>query len=291
MTTLHERVAAARQHLRAAGISLDEADLGARLLAEHVLGWDATQFFTSANRPPPDDFQSAYMRLVERRAQREPLAYITNRQAFWDLVFEVSPAVLIPRPESELIVEAALQLYPSSAGALAIADVCTGSGCLAVALARERSAARVIATDISGAALDVARRNAERHGVADRIRFVRGDLVDPVADPVDLIVCNPPYVASRDRTGLQPEVRDYEPEIALFGGSDGLQIITRLVDRAPARLRAGGYLIFEFGFGQDDAIETLIGNAPGLRMMGLRRDLRGIARTAVVERRSSDGVG
>ena len=283
MTTIHERVTAARQQLRAAGISVDEADLGARLLAEHVLGWDATQFFTSANGPAPDDFQAAYVRLVERRAQREPLAYIINRQAFWDLVFEVSPDVLIPRPETELIVEAALELYPSSAGVLTIADVCTGSGCLAVALTRERSAARVVATDISGAALDVARRNAERHGVADRIEFVRGDLIDPV----DLIVCNPPYVASRDRTGLQPEVRDHEPEIALFGGNDGLQIITRLVDRAPARLRAGGYLIFEFGFGQDEAIETLIGNAPGLRMLGLRRDLRGIARTAVAERRSS----
>ena len=287
MTTIHERVAAARQQLREAGISIDEADLDARLLAEHILGWDATQFFTSANGPEPDDFQTAYVGLVERRARREPLAYITGRQAFWDLVFEVSPAVLIPRPESELIVEAALELYPSSTGVLAIADVCTGSGCLAVALARERSAARVVATDISGAALDVARRNAERLGVADRIEFVRGDLVDPVADPVDLIICNPPYVATRDRTGLQPEVRDHEPEIALFGGSDGLQIITRLVERAPTRLRTGGYLIFEFGFGQDEAIETLIGNAPGLRMLELRRDLQGIARTAVAERRSS----
>ena len=285
--TIHERVAAARQQLGEAGISLAEADLGARLLAEHILGWDATQFYTLANGPEPDGFQTAYVRLVERRARREPLAYITSRQAFWDLVFEVSPAVLIPRPESELIVEAALELFPSPTGAIAIADVCTGSGCLAVALARERSGAHVIATDISAVALDVARRNAERHGVADRIEFVRGDLVDPVADPVDLIICNPPYVASRDRTGLQPEVRDHEPEIALFGGGDGLQIITRLVDRAPARLRTGGYLIFEFGFGQDEAIETLIGNAPGLRMLELRRDLQGIARTAVAERRSS----
>jgi release factor glutamine methyltransferase len=287
MTTIHERVAAARQQLREAGISLDEADLDARLLAEHILGWDATEFFTSANGPEPEEFQTAYGRLVERRTRREPLAYITRRQAFWDLVFEVSPAVLIPRPESELIVEAALELYPSSEGVLAIADVCTGSGCLAVALARERSAARVIATDISGAALDVARRNAERHGVADRIEFVRGDLVDPVADPVDLIVCNPPYVNDGDRLGLQPEVRDHEPAIALFGGSDGLHVITRLVDGAPTRLRPGGHLIFEFGFGQDEAIETLIGNARGLRMLGLRRDLQGIARTAVAERRSS----
>lgn len=284
MTTIHERVAAARQQLRDAGISFDESDLDARLLAECILGWDAAQFFTSADGQEPDGFQAAYQRLIERRVQREPIAYITGRREFWDLAFEVSPSVLIPRPETELIVEAALQLFPSPADALAIADVCTGSGILAVALACERSAARLIATDISDIALDVARRNAERHGVAGRIEFVRGDLIDPVPDPVDLIVCNPPYVATRDRTGLQPEVGNYEPEIALFGGSDGLQIITRLVDRAPTRLRVGGYLIFEFGFGQDEAIETLVGNAAGLRLLELRRDLQGIARTAVAER-------
>ena len=289
MITIHERVAAARQQLRQAGISLDEADLDARLLAEHVLGWDATRFFTLANGPEPHDFAASYEFLVARRIRREPLAYITGQQAFWDLLFEVSPAVLIPRPESELIVEAALELFPSPAAPLTIADTCTGSGCLAVALARERPAAHVVATDISDVALDVARRNAARYRVVDRIEFVRGDLLDPVTLPVDLIVCNPPSVADGDRPALQPEVRDHEPAMALFGGRDGLHIITRLVDRAPTRLRLGGYLIFEFGFGQDEAIETLIGDTPGLEMLGIRRDLQGIARTAVARRQSSGG--
>ena len=277
-------VAAARQRLREAGIPLDEADLDARLLAEHVLEWDATRFFTSANGPEPDDFAATYEPLVERRARREPLAYITGRQAFWDLVFEVSPAVLIPRPESELIVETALELFPSPAGVLTIADACTGSGCLAVALARERPAAQVIATDISDVALDVARRNAARHGVADRIQFVRGDVLDPVANPVDLIVCNPPYVAEDDRPGLQPEVRDHEPAIALFGGRDGLRIITRLIDQAPQRLTRGGALIFEFGFGQAERVAELISHVPGLTMVGLRPDLQGIPRAVIANR-------
>ena len=192
--------------------------------------------------------------------------------------------MLIPRPETELIVEAALQLFPSPAEALAIADVGTGSGCLAVALACERSAARVVATDISEsrARRRAAQRRTTRRGRPDRVR--RGDLLDRFADPVDLIVSNPPYVATRDRTGLQPEVRDYEPDDRALRRQRGLEIIRRLVDRAPTRLRVGGYLIFEFGFGQDEAIESLIGNTAGLRLLELRRDLQGIPRTAIAER-------
>ena len=284
MTTIHARVAAARQRFREAGIPLDEADLDARLLAEHVLGWDAARFFTSADGPEPDEFAAIYQSLVARRAGREPLAYITGRQAFWDLVFEVSPAVLIPRPESELIVEAALELFPLPAGVLTIADAATGSGCLAVALAHECPAARVIATDVSDIALGVARRNATRHCVADQIELVRGDLLDPVAGPVDLIVCNPPYVADGDRPGLQPEVRDHEPAIALFAGDDGLAIVRRLVEQAPRRLKRGGMPIFEFGFGQAEPVTELISHTPGLTMIGLRPDLQGIPRAAIAKR-------
>ena len=284
MTTIHARVADARQRLREAGIPLDEADLDARLLAEHVLGWDAARYFTSADGPEPDDFAAAYEPLVTRRAGREPLAYITGRQAFWDLDLDVSPAVLIPRPESELIVEVALELFPSPTGGLTIADSGTCSGCLAVALAHERPAARVIATDVSDAALDVARQNAARHGVADRIQFVRGDLLGPVDYPVDLIVCNPPYVAEADRPGLQPEVRDYEPAIALFGGPDGLRVITRLIEQAPQRLVSGGMLVFEFGFGQAERVAELISRTPGLTMVDLRPDLQGIPRAAIAKR-------
>jgi release factor glutamine methyltransferase len=282
--TIQTCVAGGRQRLREAGISPVEAALDARLLAQHVLGWETATYFTSANEPEPSGFAAIYGPLVARRAAREPLPYITGRREFWDLTFEVSPAVLIPRPETELIVEAALELFPLRTGALTIVDVCTGSGVVAIALARERPAARIVATDISSDALEVARRNASRHGAADRVEFVCDDLLDPITSEVDLIVCNPPYVAEVSRPGLQPEVRDHEPSVALFGGRDGLQLVTRLVAGAPSRLRSGGYLVFEFGFGQDIEVETLIEATPQLELLELRRDLQGIARTAVARR-------
>lgn len=282
--TIHTCVAAARHRLREAGLSPLEADLDARLLAEHVLGWATATYLSSAHELPPHGFSDNYEPLIARRAAREPLSYITGRREFWDLTFEVSPAVLIPRPDTELIVEAALELLPSKTDPLTIVDACTGSGVVAIALARERPAARIIATDISNDALDVARRNAATHGVGDRVRFVCGDLLDPIAEAVDLIVCNPPYVAEISRQGLQPEVRDHEPSVALFGGRDGLQLLARTVQGAPARLRRGGYLIFEFGCGQDVQVEELVGREPQLQLLGLRRDLQGIARTAIAKR-------
>ncbi|PWT79450.1 MAG: peptide chain release factor N(5)-glutamine methyltransferase [Blastocatellia bacterium] len=283
--TVHERVAAARQVLRAAGIGADEAELSARVLAEHVLGWDAARFFTRAHEPEPSTFEMHYQALVARRAAREPLAYITGCQEFWGLPFEVTPAVLIPRPETELIVDAVLERFSRRChDRLAVADACTGSGCVVVALARELPRAAFVATDISQSALTVARRNAARHGAADRIRFVHANLLDGITGPFDLIVANPPYVRQGDRAALQPEVRDYEPEVALFGGESGVDVVAALVHEAPQRLRRGGYFIFEFGFGQDLAVEELIGETSELTMVGLRRDLQGIARTMIAQR-------
>src|SRR5206468_5922384 len=160
--------------------------------------------FAGSADAEPAGFAPRYEALVARREAREPIAYITGLQQFWDLSFEVSPAVLIPRPESELIVEAALEAVPAREPRT-IADICTGSGCLAVAIARERPNARLVATDISDAALDIARRNAARHGVGARIRFVHADLFDEVDGPFDVIVSNPPYVPARDRDTLPPE--------------------------------------------------------------------------------------
>jgi release factor glutamine methyltransferase len=191
---------------------------------------------------------------------------------------------LIPRHETELIVEIALERFPERNGAIVAADLGTGSGCVAISLARERTAARITATDISSIALDVARRNAVRHGVASRIQFRCADLLEGLEGAFDLIACNPPYVAEGDRRGLQPEVRDYEPDVALYGGSDGFHIVERLAREAAARLRPGGYLLFEFGLGQDERVESLIDSTAHLELRELRRDLQGIARTAVVER-------
>ena len=282
--TIQSCVTAARDRLRLAGLSQVEADLSARLLAEHVLGWGTATYLSSSNEVPPAGFSDRYEPLVARRAAREPLPYITGNRDFWDLTFEVTPDVLIPRPETEIIVEAALEILPSGP-ALSIVDACTGSGVVAIALAKERPAAQVVGTDISEVALVVARRNAERHGVADRVRFVQGDLLDPITSPVDLITANPPYVAETSRPALQPEVRDHEPLVAVFGGHDGLLLVDRTIRSAPARLRSGGYLIFEFGFGQDVEIEDLVRSERDLEFLDLRRDLQGIARTCVVRRR------
>ena len=284
MTTIHQHVAKARGRFREAGLSSKGADLDARLLAQFVLGWSAERLITCGNEPEPPDFAPKYETLVRRRLGREPLAYIIGQQEFWGLSFEVSPAVLIPRPETELIVEVALELFPDPDRNLKAADLGTGSGCVAVAIATERPAARITATDISSVALEVARQNAARHGVADRIQFRCADLLDGLDGPSDLIACNPPYVAERDRRGLQPEVRDHEPDVALYGGTDGFHLVERLVHGAAIHLRPGGYLLFEFGLGQDERIESLIAGTNNLKLRGLRRDLQGIARTAVVER-------
>lgn len=283
--TIHELVARARARLRAAGIGDPEADLDARLLAEHVLGWDATRYFTDGNQPAPSGFEPPYEALIARRAAREPVAYITGRQEFWGLSFVVSPSVLIPRPETELIVETVLEIFPSPDADLRVADACTGCGCLAVAIAGERRRVRVTATDLSADAVAVARTNAERLGVADRVEVRHTNLLDGVDGPFDLIVANPPYVTERHRPILQPEVRDHEPGIALFGGGDGLAVIRPLVPAAAERLAPGGFLLFEFAFGQDVEVEELIAGTPGLTFVRLRPDLQGIPRTAIARHR------
>ncbi|HZT76734.1 MAG TPA: peptide chain release factor N(5)-glutamine methyltransferase [Vicinamibacterales bacterium] len=293
--TIHARVVAARQRLRDAGVSSDEADLDARLLAEHLLGWTTERYFVDAGEAEPEGFADRYEAVVTRRAAREPYAYIVGHEEFWGLDFEVTRAVLIPRPETELIVEIALELLDAGANGAGrasssgratatVCDVGTGSGCIAVSIAHERPSAAVTAIDISASATAVARRNAERHGVASRIQFRGGDLFDGVHEQYDLIVSNPPYVPEGDRATIQAEVGRYEPGEALFAGADGLATIRRLVEKAPAHLAPGGHLVFEFGFGQSDAVADLISRARGLTMVALRRDLQEIPRVAIAKR-------
>jgi release factor glutamine methyltransferase len=281
--TIQALIVAARQRLRQKGIDADEAALDARLLAQHALGWDATRLLTAGGEPIPPTFAAAFEALVARREAREPLAYITGVQHFWDRTFEVSPSVLIPRPETELLVEIALDVVPVGTPAL-IADVCTGSGCVAIAIACERPNARIVATDLSSHALDVARRNAVRNGVGERIEFAHGDLLEEAEELFDLIVANPPYVPERDRAALQPEVRDFEPPLALFAGPDGLALIERLVQTSIRRLAPGGTLAFEIGAGQSDDVARLISQTPGLRMLAMKHDLQDIPRAVVAVR-------
>jgi release factor glutamine methyltransferase len=286
VTTINARIAEGRHRLLGAGIDYDESALDARLLAQAVLGWDATRILTSGDELEPSPFASQYDELISRRAHREPLSYITGTREFWNLSFDVSPAVLIPRPETEGLVEAVNALFQNHQAPLRIADVCTGSGCVAVAIAFERPNARVTASDDSAAALDVARRNTVRHAVSDRVDCVRGDLLKPLSGTFDVIVANPPYVPTSARAGLQPEVRDFEPATALFAGADGLDIIRRLVGESPALLEQDGYLIFEFGDGQETAVGELISASDRLRMVDVRHDLQGIARIAIAGLRS-----
>jgi release factor glutamine methyltransferase len=282
--SLHEAIARAAGRLASAGIPSDEAEMDAQLLAAHALGWDRTRLITSWRDRAPEHFEPGYGALVSRRERREPISQILGRREFWGLPFEVTADVLTPRPETEGIVEAAKALVPR---ADLIYDIGTGSGCLAVALALEYPEARVIASDISGAALAVAKRNAERHLVTDRLVFIHGSEL-PRGNRVDLIVSNPPYVPESERDTLPPEVRDFEPAEALFAGADGLSVIRWIVDAAPALLAPDGWLIFECGAGQDAAIREMMARAPGLQLVDIRPDLSGVPRT-VVSRRSSHG--
>ncbi len=219
-----------------------------------------------------------------------PLQYLTGVQEFWSLEFEVTPAVLIPRPETEGLVETFLDLRATdtklhAVEAPVVLDVGTGSGCLAVAVACEIPAARVFASDVSEEALEVARRNAARHGVADRIVFLRGDLLAPFgpagAPPADVILTNPPYIGDAEAPGLPPEVRDHEPRRALFAGSDPLAVHRRLAHETRPHLKSGGWLIAEIGAGQEGALRLLYDGILDFHLEQFRPDIAGIPRVLV----------
>ena len=285
--TVLERVGAARDRLVLAGIEQGEAALDAELLARHALGWDRATYICRRREPVPALFDQHYETLVSRRARREPIAMVTGQREFWGLTFEVTAAVLTPRPETELIVEEALVIIADRRmNSVQLVDVGTGSGCLAVVLAHELPRARVTAIDVSAAALRVARHNATSHGVEDRITWVQSSCLDGLTHnsaPVDLIVANLPYVPTAATAVLTPEVRDHEPFIALDGGHDGLDAVRTLVTQTPAHLAAGGHLIIEFGVGQEDAVRALIARTPSLALMKVVGDLQGIPRTAVIK--------
>jgi release factor glutamine methyltransferase len=283
MSSLHERLADARETLIRAGIPAEEAALDAEVLARHVLDCDRATLLTRARDPLPSAFDRLYHALIARRVAREPVAYIVGHREFWGLEFDVTPAVLIPRPETELVVEEALASLPRRDIVRHIIDVGTGSGCLAVTLAVEFPPASVTATDTSHEALAVAYRNADRHNVIGRITFVQADVLKDLTEPADLIVSNPPYVPAGDAATLQAEVARYEPSSALYGGPDGLDVIRRLVGSARQHLAVGGWLIIEFGFGQEAAVREVAREA-GWNVARIRSDLQGIPRVAVLRR-------
>lgn len=227
---------------------------------------------------------------VSRRARREPLQYITGKQEFWGLEFSVTPDVMIPRPETELVVEAALKIIQTTGSKATIIDLCAGSGCISVSLAKETAASLIFATDKSDRALAVARENARKHGVSDRIRLLEGDLFGPLAGldlhgMADIIVSNPPYVRFGDLPALQPEVRDFEPELALISGPEGTEIQQRIVATAPEFLKKYGALIMEMGQGQSDTLMRIVNDTHRYEIPEIMKDLAGIERVIVARKK------
>ena len=305
-------MASAALVLEQAGI--DTARLDAECLLAAVLGCPRWQLRLEPHRRLSAEEFGRALRLLQRREQREPLAYILGTREFWSLPFSVSPRVLVPRPETETLVEAALAAWgemraerrapgvevptpgakrqaPSDTGrelGPTIVELCTGSGAVAVALAAELPAARILATDLSWRALRVARGNAEQHGVAGRITFLRGDLCRAIdgqvpAGSVDLMVANPPYIPTGELVTLMPEVH-WEPRLALDGGADGLRVAREIIETSPAWVRPGGFLLLEIGAEQAEAVPALVAASGRWEPAQVRRDLAGRPRVVMARR-------
>jgi len=258
------------QHFEKLG--LDSPRLTAELLLAHVLHTSRVRLYTDLDRPLEAGELAAYRGLIARRAAGEPTSYLTGTREFYGRTFVVDPRVLVPRPETELLVEAVLQAVPRDAE-IRVLDLCTGSGCVGITLALERPRARVLATDTSPGAVEVARANAAALGPADRFEARLGDLLAPVEGepPFDVVVANPPYVPTGELPTLSPEVRR-EPPLALDGGADGLDVVRRIAEEAPRRLVPGGLLALEIGDGQGPAVHSLL-EAAGYGSVRIERDL------------------
>ncbi|MBI1885194.1 MAG: peptide chain release factor N(5)-glutamine methyltransferase [Chloroflexi bacterium] len=289
--TVQEALRQGARLLSAEGGS-DEANLEAELLLGHALGLDRAHLYQHLREPLTPEQQSAYDGLLERRRRHEPAAYITGRREFYGLDLEVTPAAMIPRPETELLVELALDFAGSrvrgqgsgvSGSEFRVVDVGVGCGAIALALAANLPPeVRVVGIDVSAEALALARRNAERLGLGGRLLLVEGDLLGPLASPVAVIVGNLPYVRTADWEAAPPEIRCFEPRRALDGGPDGLRLIERLLRQAPAYLKPAGALVLEIGDKQGTAASALAGQAFPRAQVRAERDLSGLDRVLVV---------
>lgn len=285
-STIGALLAWARQALEKAGV--ENASQESRWLVAHVLGWEQHHLASKAEQPVTEGKREQAEVLVSRRSAREPLQYILGTQEFCGLEFRVTPAVLIPRPETELLVQEALRVVDFNKKAVLV-DVGTGSGCVAVTLATILGNARIVALDRSPEALAVAKDNAGRHGVADRIEWVESDLLVSLlerglAGQADVIVSNPPYIADTDWSGLQPEVREFEPRSALVGGPTGTEIHERLLRESMEFLAPGGTLVMEIGQGQLPAVQRMAEQTGGYEALRAVKDEAGIERVVIIQR-------
>lgn len=291
--TIRESYLAGREHLQAAGVS--EPAIEAEVLLRFVLGWDRARLYTHWDGPMPADHLGRYRSLLEERARGRPVHYIVGQREFMGLTFQIDERVLIPRPETEVLVEYVAQWVRQDRGPTAgiIADIGTGSGAIAVSLAVMLPDVTIYATDISSDALEVARANAQRHGVARRIHFHPGDLLDalPMAlRGLDAVVSNPPYVPEDQASLLAREIREFEPRQAIFIPGDGSALHRRLIRTAPERLRGGGLLAMEVGAGQAEPVAELLRADGRYTEIELRPDPIGIERVvSATARRAPEG--
>lgn len=288
MSSIAEALREATSILNSTGVP--EARREAGSLLSFVLGKDRTFLISHAEDQLDDDALGQFRDGVERRASGEPLQYITGVQDFFGREFRVTPDVLIPRPETELLVEAAIEVVGGPGSSVFLCDVGTGSGCIAITLLLEMRNACAVAVDKSPAALEIAKLNARNLAVTDRAVFVVSDCFDSLdrsEHQFDLVVSNPPYVSAGAVAGLQREVRDHEPLIALSPGADGLSVIRRLLQETPAFLKDHGHLIMEIGFDQGEAVQNLLDERVW-RLIEIRPDLQGIPRIVVLQKKATD---
>jgi len=242
---------------------VDAPRLSAELLLSHVLGLTRIELYTQFNKPVDKADLDALHGLVKRAGQQEPVAYLVGRTEFYSIELEVDPHCLIPRPETELLVQKAIEFLRTREGTQHVCDLCTGSGCIAVAIAKNFPEAKVTATDLCDAALAVAARNVEKHALGDRVTLLCGDLFEPLVPGLDvtqwdLIVCNPPYVSVTEYEALDKNVKDYEPELALLAGDDGLDVYRRIAAQIEQYLKPDGTLLLEIGYAQGPAVRELL---------------------------------
>jgi release factor glutamine methyltransferase len=249
--------------------------LDAEVLLASVLDWQRVELYTHYEEEVGQHARGAFRELIRRRAAGSPVAYLVGRKEFYSLTLEVSPVVLIPRPETEFVVVEFLEVARHLDAVQAV-DVGTGSGCIAIACAHQHPSAQLTAIDVSTEALELASRNAQRHGVADRIRFCRGDLLGSITgeDRFDVILSNPPYIPTEVIPELEVGVRDYEPHVALDGGKDGLHVVSRLIEQAIPLLKTGGHLILEIGTAQEQPVRAMIAAHPEYQLAPTIYDLR-----------------
>ena len=276
-----------KQALQSAIQQLDEAQVGsprinAETLLMFVLGRDRAYLYAHGERVLSAEEILRYQQLTAERARGVPAQYITGHQEFWGIDLLVSPAVLIPRPETEHVVETVLELSQGRAGNIRIVDVGTGSGCVALALAKELPQAEIHATEISATALEVARANAARHQLTERVHFHQTDLLNDIAGlQFDFVVSNPPYVGESEKDTVEAQVRKFEPQIAVFAGETGMEVFAKLIPQALKVLSPGGWLVMELAFSSYDRVRQLLLNWSDLRFSN---DLQGIPRVVTARK-------